>query len=339
MGNTESQPNSLNEEFIKKQQEIIESQQRQINSFTQLNNQEEQTIKPEEKPSTKINPFKILSISRDYNEETLKKAYLKAAMVTHPDRGGNDIDFKKVVISYKVLLKKLEQSKNNNHHNDLKDHSQKYMSEQNQDQSINQDLSKNFNSSAFNKLFDQNRLETVHDNGYSEWISENKVEDKDIENIFGGKYNEKNFTQHFNKVKQQQQKKLGKQLIKYDEPQVDISYKGKDSIMTLGQGNISDFSGESEGGLQFRDYKDAYSNTFLIDEASINHKKRPKSVREAEIERKQTSYTLSEEDQLKISLKEKQKEKEEQERIQRLQSSDQKYFDSYERVHQRMLGR
>ena len=70
--------------------------------------------------------FGLSSIPKPFNEETLKKAYLKAAMVTHPDRGGNDIDFKKVVISYKVLLKKLEQSKNNNDHNDLKDHSQKY---------------------------------------------------------------------------------------------------------------------------------------------------------------------------------------------------------------------
>ena len=102
MGNTESQPNIFNEEFIKKQQEIIESQQRQINSFTQSSNQEEQTIKPEERSSTKINPFKILSISRDYNEETLKRAYLKAAMVTHPDRGGNDIDFKKRVVGVHI---------------------------------------------------------------------------------------------------------------------------------------------------------------------------------------------------------------------------------------------
>ena len=43
------------------------------------------------------------------------------------------------------------------------------------------------------------------------------------------------------------------QIVQYDEPQVDISMKGKDSLMVLGQDNISDFSGQSEGGLNFRD--------------------------------------------------------------------------------------
>ena len=40
------------------------------------------------------------------------------------------------------------------------------------------------------KFFDQNRIENVYDNGYSNWMKENKVEDKDIENVFNGQYNE-----------------------------------------------------------------------------------------------------------------------------------------------------
>ena len=134
-------------------------------------------------------------------------------------------------------------------------------------------------------------------------MEENKVEDKDIENVFNGKYNEEKFNSHFDKAKKEQQQKLGDKLVKYSEPQVDISFKGKDSIMVLGQGNISDFSGESSGGLQYRDYRDAYSNTFLIHEETVDNKKRARSVREAELERKQTSYVMSEEDQRKVALK------------------------------------
>ena len=59
-------------------------------------------------------------------------------------------------------------------------------------------------------------------------------------------------------------------MVKYDEPQVDISMRGKDSLMILGQNNISDFSGTSEGGLTFRDYKDAFTNSCLIDIHSQN---------------------------------------------------------------------
>ena len=74
-------------------------------------------------------------------------------------------------------------------------------------------------------------------------------------------------------------------------------------------------------------------------EETVDNKKRARSVREAELERKQTSYVMSEEDQRKVALKKKREEQEEQERIRRLSTNDQKYFDAYDQVHQRMLGR
>tara|TARA_B100000945_G_scaffold270191_1_gene231399 strand:+ start:152 stop:1168 length:1017 start_codon:yes stop_codon:yes gene_type:complete len=338
MGNVDSQMNG--DEYIQQQKEIIEKQQQQINNLMQQNqgqpiNQGQQ----EKKESQKINPYKILGLAKQYNENELKKAYLQTAMVTHPDRGGSDLEFKKVQLSYQVLLKKLQQSKDSSDHNELRDNSKQYLSKQGETQVVNRDLSKNFNNVSFNKIFDQNRIENVYDNGYSTWMEENKVEDKDIENVFNGKYNEEKFNSHFDKAKKEQQQKLGDKLVKYSEPQVDISFKGKDSIMVLGQGDISDFSGESSGGLQYRDYRDAYSNTFLIHEETVDNKKRARSVREAELERKQTSYVMSEEDQRKVALKKKREEQEEQERIRRLSENDQKYFDAYDQVHQRMLGR
>ena len=41
--------------------------------------------------------------------------------------------------------------------------------------------------------------------------------------------------------------------------------------MVLGQGKVDDFSGES-GGLSYRDYKDAYTNTYLVDESKVKQK-------------------------------------------------------------------
>tara|TARA_B110000285_G_C15133765_1_gene625407 strand:+ start:262 stop:1293 length:1032 start_codon:yes stop_codon:yes gene_type:complete len=343
MGNVDSQMND--DEYIQQQKEIIEKQQHQINNLMQQNQpqQNQQTVnqgQPQEKKvSHKINPYKILGLAKQYNETELKKAYLQAAMVTHPDRGGSNLEFKKVQLSYQVLLKKLEQSKDNGDHNELRDNSKQYISKQSETKVVNRDLSKNFNNVSFNKIYDQNRISDVYDNGYSSWMDENKVEDKDIENVFNGKYNEEKFNSHFDKAKKEQQQKLGDKLIKYEEPQVDISFKGKDSIMVLGQGNISDFSGESSGGLQYRDYRDAYSNTFLIHEGAVNTNRRVKSVREAELERKKTSYVMSEDDQRKVALKTNKEEQEEQERIRRVSTTDKKYFDAYDQVHQRMLGR
>ena len=343
MGN--SQSNEISDEYtkyIEEQKKIIESQQNQINRLTKLTTtttekKKQQPVKNIKKKMTNAEKIefilKLFELREGYDETSLKKSYLKLALVHHPDKGGDEANFQKITQAYQFLLKRLSQKDSKKTHNDLKMENSDFMKNQTSDNRYNVNLSDKFDNTVFNKIYEENREKDVYDSGYSKWIKENEFKTDKIER---GNINEKNF---HNKFQQEKKKNASTEIIPYGEPQVDISYKGKDSIMTLGQGNISDFSGESEGGLQFRDYKDAYSNTFLIDEASINHKKRPKSVREAEIERKQTSYTLSEEDQLKISLKEKQKEKEEQERIQRLQSSDQKYFDSYERVHQRMLGR
>ena len=78
---------------------------------------------------TKLNPYKILGIGKNYDEKTLKKAYLKKAMVTHPDRGGSQLEFQQVSIAYTVLLKKLSDQNNNHLHNDLRDNSKSYMSD------------------------------------------------------------------------------------------------------------------------------------------------------------------------------------------------------------------
>ena len=59
-------------------------------------------------PSGKLDPYKILGISKNFDEKTLKEAYLKAAMVSHPDRGGTQDEFQQVSIAYALLQKKLK---------------------------------------------------------------------------------------------------------------------------------------------------------------------------------------------------------------------------------------
>ena len=117
MGNTpakEKQFSDMYSSYIKQQQEMIFKQQEQINSLYQLNMQnQQQSIPPnllfqqDVKPQYtqpqlppdkkyKLDPYKILNIPKQYDEKTLKRAYLKAAMKTHPDRGGSKNEFQKV---------------------------------------------------------------------------------------------------------------------------------------------------------------------------------------------------------------------------------------------------
>ena len=347
MGNTESSMN--NEEYIEEQKKIIKTQQEQIQRLSQMNQGNQRFEIPQQLFNTpppsqlsqvsrpKIDPYKILGIGKQYDESSLKKAYLKKALVTHPDRGGNEDDFQTVTLAFNVLLKKLNSQNNSHEHHELRSGSNDFMKEQSEETSLYQNLSKKFDSNAFNKIYEENRVEDVYDDGYTEWIKGNKVEQDGPSNIMGGNYNHERFNDHFQKAKQEQQKKIGKQLVKYDEPEVNISYKGKDSLMTLGQGKITDFSGES-GGLVYRDYKDAYTNTFLIDETSVDTSGRPSNIQEQKGSRAKISYEMNSEDQLRESMKMKEEEKAEEARIRRLKEFEEKSFDAYDRVHQRLLG-
>ena len=220
-------------------------------------------------PKEKLNPYTILNISKNYDETSVKKAYIKKAMVTHPDKGGDPNEFKKVSIAYAVLLKKLKEKDSDALHVDLKNGSREYIQRQNETSLKNVKLTEKFDAELFNKIYEENRIEDVYDSGYGKWMEENKVNGEAPKKMFNGNFNKNMFNREFENYKKEQQEKLGSKLVKYQEPEVDISYKNKDSIMVLGKGKIENFTGES-GGLNYTDYKDAYTNSCLIDTKSVS---------------------------------------------------------------------
>ena len=156
--------------------------------------------------------------------------------------------------------------------------------------------------------------------------------------MFDGKFNKNMFHREFDKFKQNQTKQMGTQMQVYQEPEVSISYKGKDSIMVLGQKKVEDFSGQSDGGLAYRDYKDAFTNSCLIDIHSVNSRGRAKSLNEEKAQRANVSYQMDEKEAQRYQLQKLQEEQEEKERQERLRNYEEKAFAMHDRIHQRMLG-
>ena len=316
------------------------NQRQPVGSMNNRSNQQIPQLPQIEGPSqqTKLNPYKILGVSKNYDEKSLKKAYLKKAMVTHPDRGGSQLEFQQVSIAYTVLLKKLSDKNNNNLHNDLRNNSKSYMSEQSSNNMRNTNMTDQFDINLFNKIYEENKIEDIYDKGYGNWMEQNNnmIEQP---KMFNKSFNKDLFNSEFSKYKAQQQKQMGTQVVQYDEPQVDISMRGKDSLMILGRDNISDFSGTSEGGLNFRDYKDAFTNSCLIDESSVNINDRANNIHTIKSSRSNINYKMSPEDLRKQELTKMKMEKEEQKRLQRLNTRDNQAFSTYERIHDRMLQR
>ena len=342
MGN--SQSNEISEEYtkyIEEQKKIIESQQNQINRLARLNTREtpKQTVtkkphKKQMKNDEKIDfILKLFELDKNYDENSLKKGYLKLALKHHPDKGGDDENFRKITQAYQFLLKKLGEKDSLKSHNDLKTENEEFTRNQMSDNRKNVNLSDKFDRNVFNKIYEENRQENNFDSGYEKWIEENKLTSDKIER---GDVSKNNFHQKFQEKKKKQMKG---EIVNYEGPQVSISFRGKDSLVTLGDDKVVDFSGESSSGLQYRDYRDAFSNSHLIDVSSVDISHRSKTIRQANTERKSISYEMSQEDlekQKKIQIME---EKREEERVKRLQQSDQSAFSTYDAIHQRMLGR
>lgn len=376
-GSQEDPETTKYKEYIKQQQDIIEAQQRQLNqqqqqTFQQQQQQQQQTFQQQQytirqpnkngMPSNvyfeqqssrqkrlnqlqtqklqkeKLNPYKIIGVSKDYNEVQLKKAYLRKAMKTHPDKGGSEKEFQKVSIAYTFLLNKLSEKRNNRDHHELREQSRGFSEEQVNTNRRNKNLSEKFDSDIFNKIYEENKIPEAHEDGYGGWMQQETSSSLNTQKMFDGKFNKNMFHREFDKFKQNQTKQIGTQMQVYQEPEVSISYKGKDSIMVLGQKRVEDFSGQSDGGLAYRDYKDAFTNSCLIDIHSVNSRGRASSLNEEKAQRANVSYQMDEQEAQRYQLKKLQEEHEEQDRQRRLHDYEDKAFAIHDRIHQRMLG-
>ena len=351
MGNTDSSESNNDEskqeyeKYIKQQREIIEQQQKQINSmqqntisntmsssknmYQQMKNIPQKKYKPISQEKQKFDPYKILNIGRQHSEEELKRAYVKLAMKTHPDRGGDEKKFKIVSTAYSILLKKLKDSKNNHDHHQLRQNSQ--VSIESQDKiNVNQ-----MDMALFNKIYEENKIEGAFDEGYGGWIKTNKVDESSPTKMFEGNFNKDKFHNEFDKYKQ----KKKSQEIQLYEPETTISYKGKDSLSVLGQHKVKDFSGTSDGGLAYRDYKDAFENSCFIDVTTVNIDNRANSIGAQKEQRGNIDYVMSHQDQRRQQLHKQQEEEAEKKRIERLKLFEEKSADAYDKIHRRLLGR
>jgi curved DNA-binding protein CbpA len=128
----------------------------------------------------KINPYKLLNLSKNCTEKEIKTTYKKLALKYHPDRpNGSHSHFQVITYCCKSLLKDLKLRELDKQYNELKNNSRSFIEAQASDNKQNIKLNRgNFNAKKFNKLYTENRLETPHDKGYSDWL---KSEDPSFE--------------------------------------------------------------------------------------------------------------------------------------------------------------
>jgi curved DNA-binding protein CbpA len=376
MGQTPSkdaQYAELYSSYIQQQQNLILQQQSQINSLYQMNLESQQQMPanmffqsdmnqgqgmqgqqsylgqqgnlgsqqslpqlPSAKP--KLDPYKILGIGKNYDEKTLKKAYLKKAMKAHPDRGGTPQAFQQISIAFTLLQKKLKERENNHSHNELRDTARDYYTQQMNQPKVNVNMTENFDVDVFNQIYEQNKIPDVYDDGYGNWMNDNPALESGQQKLFQNGFNKDMFNATFENYKREMsQRNPQNALVKYQEPEVKISMSNSDSIMTLGQGKITDFSGNSDN-LAYTDYKQAFTDgSTLIDINSVDTSGRANSIGGVKAQRSNISYTMSQEDQRLYAQRQLLEQKQERDRISRLNVYDKQHGEAYEKIHSMLL--
>ena len=294
-----------------------------------INNQQDMLNKLSNKP--KLDPFKTLNVPRNYDLPTLKKAYIREAMRTHPDKGGNPVEFKNVQLSYKVLLKKYNNDQSNHDHNDLKQNQRSFNDTQLSNNNQNLSLDKKFNQKQFNQVFDENRMSTAFDDGYDDWY---KSDNSNEQPVFKSKVGMSTFNNEFEKQKRNKLSKK-KNQIQIREPEQKMSISGADSIVVLGQGKVHNFGGTSNN-LHYYDLKKAYDDNYINDTLENVEERTISTVKR---DRSNISYKMSDKD-LQLYNKQKLKEKKlEEYRQKNLAKQDDMASKLYEQVHGRLVGR
>ena len=300
--------------------------------------QRQQPLKSSEKSVEELSlkecdPFNLLKSNKNMSLEELKMKYKKLALIHHPDKGGDRENFELLIKAYRNIDRLIDYKTNNKTHGELKRNYQSIIEDQKKTQNVRlRDTGKKLNLEKFNNVYLETRLYNPNDEGYGDMMSESskKRDDIEIDNTVG-KFTKSNFHQKFREVKNQHQSSA---VIEYKPPEAVVSNKNL-QYSELGEGKIGNYSDQNVNGNSFTDYKQAHSNTYLIDPSRIKVK-HYKSVDDLKTDRKNVG-TLTEDQLYAIEEAEERKKIDEWNRRERLKQNDQRIKQHFDHTNQLML--
>jgi curved DNA-binding protein CbpA len=189
-------------------------------------------------------------------EDSLKSAYKKTALKTHPDKGGSEKAFERVTRAYAYLSEIIrrihggrKESKAVDAPTVLKDSRSKDSDAWKHTEPVKLNPKK-LDLDAFNKVFNETRIPDPEEDGYGDWLKDAK--DGSTAPTFSGKFNRDVFNQMF----ESESKKQGHNFI-VAQPQSMVMAPSLG--VELGRGKADSFTAAINSGLKFTDLKQAYT--------------------------------------------------------------------------------
>ena len=277
--------------------------------------------------------YKIYGYSKNQNIDVddLKKKFKKFAIQTHPDKNnGSERNFNIIKQGYKKIMEDIELKKEEKQYDVLKSNSLDFLQNQQNEQIQNTRLSKdNFDINKFNRVYKDNRIEDVNDNGYSDWINNNSLDSEEIQRNpkLSGNLNQ------FNRVFDSSVNYDNKQVQKYNDPR-SLFMNNYNNCTELGINKVDNYTGETKT-IKFTDYKEAHTTSKLVD-PNMKYKQY-RNI--SELENARSNIKNFTEDELDYYNKKQEKEELiEKQRLEKQNYLDNLHFKNYERLNKIMLN-
>jgi hypothetical protein len=162
--------------------------------------------------------------------------------------------------------------------------------------------------SAFNKVFEDNRMPEPDEDGYGDWLKD-EAEQNGPRAKFGGKFNRDVFNKVFEDDARSQAKSHA--LIHYNDPQEIIPVAG----VELGRDRPSDYTAPfNADGLQYTDLKNAYTRENTFSSKVANVKVADRTYERVVTERKSAPATYSDAERALMEQAQRQREAQERQR-------------------------
>ena len=250
--------------------------------------------------------LKVLAIEEEValTEEGLKKAYKKAAIRSHPDKGGSKEAFDAVTRAYAYLQDILRLVKGAGSGRaeggavpDLTTAQTQRSSESESWKMPGEPVvlnAKNLNLTAFNQLFEQTRIPDPDEDGYGDWLKNEEAgkKGKRIKSAkkFSEEFNREVFNQMFD---EEAYGRNDNQLIQFQHPQeLSIATMGTE----LGRDKPSSYTAAPNSDFQYTDLRQAYTKENTISEkvSGIRVEARDFNNYKAQRERAPDNYSQAE---------------------------------------------
>jgi curved DNA-binding protein CbpA len=263
-------------------------------------------------------------------EEALKKAYKRAALAAHPDKGGSEQDFEAITRAHAYLGEILLRIKGGRTKesvveapNKLKDTRSGESKQWQMVEPVRLNPQK-LDMNAFNQMFEQTRIPDPDEEGYGDWLKE---ADSATGPAFSGKFNRDVFNKAF---EEDARRKPVSQEVALRQPQA-LTLPSAGVEIGRQAGNYT----AATGGLKYTDLKNAYTLENTITNQVVGARVETRSFDAVSASRKKTPEPLSNSEMAGIAAAEAAEAQREQQRRLRAAQEDSlagQYFERMKRL-------